>query len=246
MRNLSDGNHFLSYARRALIVGSIAALFLLVACDQKKPLDPKAGLKTALNYIVELEHQNQQMGEKIEAMQQKLEGGEPSESGTDMDAELAQVVEENQALKEKLAALEGAAEPKALVSADQDGMKTRLSEEFTRLEAKNQSIVERNKTYEKEIASLRMEVREKDVLNAKLEQLESKNKTLSQQKTALEQEVAGLRTTAAQFEQLTEEMKTLQTENEKLATLNETMRNRLEEIQQMTTADVAVENKKHQ
>ena len=41
-------------------------------------------------------------------------------------------------------------------------------------------------------------------------------------------------------------MKTLQNENEKLATLNETMRNRLEEIQQMTTADVAVEKKKHQ
>ena len=56
----------------------------------------------------------------------------------------------------------------------------------------------------------------------------------------------GNRTTAAQFEQLTEEMKALQTENEKLATLNETMRNRLEEIQQMTTADVAIEKKKHQ
>ena len=72
MRNLSDGNRFLSYARRALVFGSVAALFLLAACDQKEPLDPKAGLKTALNYITELEHQNQQMSEKIEAMQQKL------------------------------------------------------------------------------------------------------------------------------------------------------------------------------
>ena len=49
MRNLSDGNHFLSNARRALVVGSVAALFLMVACDQKEPVDPKAGLKTALN-----------------------------------------------------------------------------------------------------------------------------------------------------------------------------------------------------
>lgn len=246
MRNQSDGNHFLTYARRALVLCSVAALMLMVACDQKEPVDPKAGLKTALHYITELENQNQQMGEKIEAMQNKLEGEEPSETSTDMDEELAQVIEENRALKEKLTALEETAAPKALVGTDEDGMKTQLSEELTRLEAKNKSILDRNKTYEKEIASLRMEVKEKDVLNAKLDQLEKKNKTLSQQKTALEQEVAGLRTTAGQFEQLTEEMKSLQTENEKLITLNETMRNRLEDIQKMTTADVAVEKKKHQ
>jgi chromosome segregation ATPase len=246
MRNQSDGTHFLSYAQWVIVLCSVTALLLVAGCSQEEPVDPKAGLKTALHYITELERENQQMSQQIAAMKKKLEGGQPSEPSADMDEALAQAIEENQALKEKLAALEEAATPKALVSTDHKEMETKISEELTRLEAKNKSLIDRNETYEKEIAALRMEVKEKDVLSAKLEQLEKKNKTLSQQKTALEQEVAGLRTTAAQFEQLTEEMKALQTENEKLITLNETMRSRLEEIQNMTTADVTVGKKKHQ